>query len=63
MVATGPFQAAFVPPVADGLDDSVHQLHSSQYRSPTDLPPGPVLVVGAGSSGLQIAEERLRPAT
>lgn len=57
VVATGPFQTAFVPEMARGLDDSVHQLHSSQYRNPADLPAGAVLVVGAGNSGLQIAEE------
>jgi putative flavoprotein involved in K+ transport len=57
VVATGPFQTAFVPEIAGGLDASVHQLHSSQYRNPAELPAGPVLVVGAGNSGLQIAEE------
>ena len=33
------------------------QLHSADYRNPQGLPDGPVLVVGAGNSGLQIAEE------
>jgi putative flavoprotein involved in K+ transport len=57
VVATGPFQVPFVPPAADGLDPSVTQLHSADYRDPHALPDGPVLVVGAGNSGLQIAEE------
>jgi len=35
----------------------VAQLHSAQYRNPSALPPGPVLVVGGGNSGFQIAEE------
>jgi len=57
VVATGPFQVPFVPPVAGRLDGSVTQLHSSAYRSPQALPPGPVLVVGGGNSGFQIARE------
>ncbi|HXZ76608.1 MAG TPA: NAD(P)/FAD-dependent oxidoreductase [Streptosporangiaceae bacterium] len=57
VVATGPFQVPFVPPAAQRLDGSVTQLHSAGYRSPQALPPGPVLVVGGGNSGFQIAEE------
>ena len=57
VVATGPFQTPVVPALADGLDPKVVQLHSADYRNPTQLPPGPVLVVGAGNSGLQIADE------
>jgi putative flavoprotein involved in K+ transport len=57
VVATGPFQVPFVPPAAGGLDTSVTRLHSAEYRNPRAVPEGPVLVVGAGNSGLQIAEE------
>jgi putative flavoprotein involved in K+ transport len=57
VVATGPFQVPFVPPAAGGLDESVTQVHSAAYRNPRALPDGPVLVVGGGNSGLQIAEE------
>jgi putative flavoprotein involved in K+ transport len=57
VVATGPFQVPFVPPAAQRLDDSVTQLHSAGYRNPQALPDGPVLVVGGGNSGFQIAEE------
>ena len=57
VVATGPFQVPFVPSAAQRLDDSVTQLHSARYRNPRALPPGPVLVVGGGNSGFQIAEE------
>jgi putative flavoprotein involved in K+ transport len=57
VVATGPFQVPFVPEAARGLDPSVTQLHSADYRNPHALPDGPILVVGAGNSGLQIAEE------
>jgi putative flavoprotein involved in K+ transport len=57
VVATGPFQVPVIPAAAAGLDPAVTQLHSSAYRNPGALPDGPVLVVGAGNSGLQIAEE------
>jgi len=57
VVATGPFQVPFVPPQARGLDPSVAQVHSAAYRNPQALPQGPVLVVGGGNSGFQIAEE------
>ena len=57
VVATGPFQVPFVPSAAGGLDESVTQLHSADYRNPAALPGGPVLVVGGGNSGLQVAQE------
>jgi putative flavoprotein involved in K+ transport len=57
VVATGPFQVPFVPAIADGLDEGVVQIHSTRYRAPRDLPDGPVLIVGGGNTGFQIAEE------
>jgi putative flavoprotein involved in K+ transport len=60
VVATGPFQEPFVPALAARLDVRVVQLHSSHYRSPEAIPGGPVLVVGGGNSGFQIAEELSR---
>jgi len=57
VVATGPFQVPFTQPQALKLDPSVIQVHSAVYRNPQALPDGPVLVVGGGNSGLQIAEE------
>jgi putative flavoprotein involved in K+ transport len=57
VVATGPFQVPFVPPVAGDLDDTVFQVHGADYRNPAQLPDGEVLVVGGGNSGFQIAEE------
>jgi putative flavoprotein involved in K+ transport len=60
IVATGPFQRPRVPDVAARLDGGIHQLHSSEYRNPWMLPDGPVLVVGAGNSGAQIALELAR---
>ena len=57
LVATGPFQSPFTPEAGHGFDGSVTQIHSADYRNPQSLPPGPVLVVGGGNSGLQIAHE------
>ena len=57
VVATGPFQMPFTPPAARKLDPSVTQVHSAAYRTPQAVPDGPVLVVGGGNSGFQIAEE------
>lgn len=56
-VATGPFALPHVPAVAAGLAPDVHQLHSSGYRRPADVPPGEVLVVGGGNSAAQLAVE------
>ena len=57
VVATGGHQAPHVPALAQSLPPHIVQLHSSAYRSPGPLPAGPVLVVGAGNSGVQIAAE------
>jgi len=59
VVATGPFHVPVIPPVVPELD-GITQLHSSGYRSPEQMSEGGVLVVGAGSSGSQIADELLR---
>lgn len=56
VAATGPFQKPVIPQVIPP-EASFHQLHSSSYRNPQQLPEGNVLVVGAGSSGVQIADE------
>jgi putative flavoprotein involved in K+ transport len=57
VIATGPFQVPFVPPIAANLDAGVVQLHSTRYRSPDSVPAGRALVVGGGNTGFQIAEE------
>jgi putative flavoprotein involved in K+ transport len=57
VVSTGPFHLPLIPPLADALDPSVHQVHSASYRHPQTIPPGKVLVVGAANSGCQIAQE------
>lgn len=58
VAATGPFQCPVIPPVIPE-DAEVTQLHSNAYRNPEQLPEGAVLVVGAGASGTQIADEIL----
>ncbi len=59
VAATGPFQRPVIPAVVP-QDSGVMQVHSAGYRNPGQLPDGAVLVVGAGSSGAQIADELLR---
>lgn len=57
VVAAGIHQRPSVPAFANKLDPWIRQLHSSEYRNPTQLLPGGVLVVGAGHSGADIALE------
>lgn len=58
VVATGTFgRTPRIPDFALDLDPSIRQLHSSEYRRPAQLKPGPVLVVGASHSGTDIAFE------
>lgn len=57
VLATGGYQTPYVPDFADQLDDGLMQLHSSEYRTPSQLGDGDVLVVGAANSGAEIALE------
>src|SRR4051812_22573381 len=57
VVATGHCDRPLVPAAADSAPARLLQLHASAYRSPAELPPGGVIVVGAGASGQQIALE------
>jgi putative flavoprotein involved in K+ transport len=58
VVATGSFgRTPYVPDFAGDLDPSIMQLHSSEYRRPSQLQPGLALVVGASHSGTDIAYE------
>ncbi|MBM85245.1 MAG: FAD-dependent oxidoreductase [Rhodospirillaceae bacterium] len=59
VAATGPFQRPIIPTIAPKTERTA-QIHSSEYRNPAQLRDGAVLVVGAGSSGTQIADELLR---
>jgi putative flavoprotein involved in K+ transport len=57
VVATGIHQLPSVPAFAHQLDPGIRQMHSSDYRNPSQLLPGDVLVVGVGHSGADIALE------
>lgn len=59
VAATGAFQVPVIPPLVPQTAGIV-QMHSASYRNPGELPDGAVLVVGAGSSGVQIADELAR---
>jgi putative flavoprotein involved in K+ transport len=57
VVAAGAYQRPRIPTLAADLDPGILQLHSSQYRNPSQLQEGGVLVVGAANSGAEIALE------
>src|SRR3954466_6070753 len=57
IIASGANQQPYVPAFAAGLDPRIVQIHSRDYRRPSQLPQGKVLVVGAGNSGAQIGLE------
>ena len=59
VAATGPFQRPVIPAIVPD-DAGVLQIHSNAYRNPDQLPEGAVMVIGAGSSGVQIADELSR---
>jgi len=60
IVATGAFNHPRIPSFASELDRSIVQLHSKEYRRPSQIKKGGVLVVGAGNSGAEIAIELAR---
>jgi putative flavoprotein involved in K+ transport len=60
VVASGDCAVPAVPWFAGSAPAAVEQLHASRYRAPASLAPGGVLVVGAGPSGHQIADELAR---
>lgn len=57
IVATGAFHVPKIPPAAAGFAPRIMQLHAHHYRNEQQLPPGGVLIVGSGQTGVQIAEE------
>ena len=60
VVAMANYQRPRTPAFAAELDPGITQIHSFDYRNPGQLQPGPVLVVGAGNSGSEIAMELRR---
>ena len=59
VASTGPYQRPVIPSIAP-TSENILQIHSADYRNPEQLPEGAVMVVGAGSSGVQIADELQR---
>ena len=59
VVATGAYQSPTPSPLAKAMPPHVRQFHTSEYRKPSQFPEGPVLIIGSGQSGCQIAEELL----
>ncbi len=57
VVASGGYHVPIIPRMAERIPATVKQIHSEQYRNPSMLPEGAVLVVGSGQSGAQIAED------
>ncbi len=60
VVAMATFQRLRVPAFARELDPGITQMHSRDYRGPSQLKPGGVLLVGAGNSGSEIGMEVVR---
>jgi putative flavoprotein involved in K+ transport len=60
VLASGDCAVPSVPWIAGSAPAGVRQMHASAYRSPASLPAGGVMVVGAGPSGHQIADELAR---
>ncbi|HEX5661061.1 MAG TPA: MSMEG_0569 family flavin-dependent oxidoreductase, partial [Polyangiales bacterium] len=57
VIAAGNYHVPKIPRLAEKLPASLKQVHVSEYRNPSQLPEGAVLVVGTGQSGAQIAED------
>ena len=57
VIAVGGYHVPRIPRIGGLMPPGVTQLHSSQYRNPSSLPDGAILVVGSGQSGAQIAED------
>ncbi|HKO22620.1 MAG TPA: NAD(P)-binding domain-containing protein, partial [Candidatus Eisenbacteria bacterium] len=57
VVAAGAYQRPTPTPLMAAVPSGVMQIHTSQYRRPSQLPDGAVVMVGGGQSGCQIAEE------
>jgi putative flavoprotein involved in K+ transport len=57
VVAMANFQVPWIPSFAGELDPGIVQVHSHDYRNPSQLQEGGVLVVGLGNSGAEIGLE------
>jgi putative flavoprotein involved in K+ transport len=59
VVASGAMNELKIPSFAKEISSNIRQYHAGEYRAPTDLPDGAVLVVGSAQSGLQVAEDMI----
>jgi putative flavoprotein involved in K+ transport len=59
VVTTGAYQRPHRPPGSGGLPHEMLKLDADEYRNPGQLPAGPILVIGSGQTGCQLAEELL----
>jgi putative flavoprotein involved in K+ transport len=57
VIASGACNLPSIPAIHEAIPSSVSQISSFEYRNPERLGPGPVLVVGASATGVQLAEE------
>lgn len=57
VIATGGYDDPIVPPFAHDLDPAITQIHSREYRRPSQLPDGGTLIVGTGQSGVQLMDD------
>lgn len=57
VVAVGGYHKPRIPRLAEKVPSHIRQIHSSEYRNPSQLPQGNILVIGSGQSGCQIAED------
>src|SRR5699024_9726910 len=55
VVATGAFHHPFIPKIHD--NSVTFMIHATEYKNPSQIPEGKVLIVGAGNTGIQIAAE------
>ncbi|MGD1934178.1 MAG: MSMEG_0569 family flavin-dependent oxidoreductase [Candidatus Phaeomarinobacter sp.] len=60
VIATGGYDEPIIPAYADKLSPDIQQMHSKDYRRPSEIPDGATLVVGTGQSGVQIMEDLVR---
>lgn len=60
VIATGGYDKPIEPAYVGALDPTIVQMHSVDYRNPSQLPEGDVLIVGTGQSGVQIMEDFVR---
>jgi putative flavoprotein involved in K+ transport len=60
VAATGAYQRPHVPAGSGRAGPGITVLASDAYRGPAQLPPGAVLVIGSGQSGVQIADDLIR---